>query len=125
MNWGERIRILRIDRGLSQTKLAELTDLSRSYICRVENGEYQNPRRDTFTRLADGLGMSMSELDEVLRNDHNLLLDTNFNYSQLIRQLLSDRDFDVSLTVTLIQKKKEPDKLKQKNQGLSPLENYL
>lgn len=36
--WGEKIKLLRIDAGLSQTDLAKKTGLSRSSISEIENG---------------------------------------------------------------------------------------
>ena len=37
--FGKHVRKLRLDRGLSQEKLAELADLHRSYVGGVERGE--------------------------------------------------------------------------------------
>lgn len=55
------LRELREDRGVSQTRLAELAGLNRNYVGDVERGR-RNPCLDNILRLADALGISPSEL---------------------------------------------------------------
>lgn len=58
---GSVIRELRLSRGLSQEKLAELGDFERSYISKVENGE-RAIRFKTVVRFAKALDIKPSEL---------------------------------------------------------------
>lgn len=58
---GERIKSIRTKKGLSQQKLAELSDLSYKYIGEVERAQ-QNPTILTLHKIATGLEVSLSEL---------------------------------------------------------------
>lgn len=62
---GQRIRNYRIKRGLSQEKLAELADCHPGYIGQVERGE-KNATIVSIERIANGLGVPLSRLFEVL-----------------------------------------------------------
>lgn len=61
--FGGRIRQIRKTKGWSQEKLAEETDLHRTYIGSIERGE-RNVSFLNIKRIADGLGVSVSELVE-------------------------------------------------------------
>lgn len=58
---GERIRRLRLSRGLTQTQLAELAEVSRQLIGAVEADRHL-PRVDAALRLATALSTSVEEL---------------------------------------------------------------
>lgn len=58
---GERIRRRRTDRGLSQAELADLADLDRLYLSRLERG-LQNPSLLVLFRLGLELGVGLSKL---------------------------------------------------------------
>ncbi|MEI2713641.1 MAG: helix-turn-helix transcriptional regulator [Nocardioides sp.] len=59
--FGDRVRELRLDRGLSQEQLAELADLHRTYVGSVERGE-RNVSLDAITALAEALGCEVRDL---------------------------------------------------------------
>jgi transcriptional regulator with XRE-family HTH domain len=60
---GEKIKLLRKDRGYSYRKLAELSGISSySYIRNIEKGTVQDPALSTVMKLARGLGVNMVEL---------------------------------------------------------------
>ena len=59
--FGERIRTLRTEKGLSQEQLAELADLHRTFIGRIERGE-TNVTLENIKRLAKGLNVPLAKL---------------------------------------------------------------
>jgi transcriptional regulator with XRE-family HTH domain len=59
------VRKLRLDRGLSQQKLAELADLHRNYVGRVERGE-RNIAILNIVRLARALKVKPGKLMETI-----------------------------------------------------------
>lgn len=59
--FGDRVRALRSDRGLSQEKLAELSGLHRTYVSSVERGE-RNIALDNIHQIADALDVPVTEL---------------------------------------------------------------
>ncbi|HRI82235.1 MAG TPA: helix-turn-helix transcriptional regulator [Opitutaceae bacterium] len=59
--FGQTVRQLRLQAGLSQIELAEKSDLNFNYVGSVERGE-KLASIDTVVRLARGLGVSGSEL---------------------------------------------------------------
>jgi transcriptional regulator with XRE-family HTH domain len=58
---GERIRLLRLQRGLSQGDIEETTGLPRSYISRVEHG-HTVPSLETLVRFAAALDLPLYRL---------------------------------------------------------------
>jgi transcriptional regulator with XRE-family HTH domain len=61
--FGQRIRALRHDRGLSQEGLAELAGVHRTYLSSLERGE-RNVSLDNIYAIAEALGVSPAELFE-------------------------------------------------------------
>ena len=63
---GERVRAIRLMRGLSQTRLAELAGVSRSLISNLERNDYNSkvadPTLSTCYRLASALQVPPAEL---------------------------------------------------------------
>ena len=91
---GERVRALRRERGLTLDALAGRSGVSRAMISKLERGE-KNPTLVVAARVAEGLGVSLSQLvgvDErrevvVVRRERRMVmrdLETGFE-----RQLLS------------------------------------
>jgi transcriptional regulator with XRE-family HTH domain len=58
---GRAVRLLRDEKGISQVQLAEATGFMQSWISHVERGR-RNPSWSNVIRLAEGLGVSVSEL---------------------------------------------------------------
>lgn len=58
---GDAIRRIRLEKGISQEKLALLAEVDRSYVGRVERGD-NNVAVLTLARLAKALEVSMNDL---------------------------------------------------------------
>ena len=59
--FGEKIRKIRIERGLSQEKLALLAGLHRTYIGAIERGE-RNVSFKNIEKIANTLKVNLEEL---------------------------------------------------------------
>lgn len=59
--FGQRLRILRSERGMTQERLTELAGLDRNYVTEAERGK-MNPTLRTMGRLADALGVNVVAL---------------------------------------------------------------
>ncbi|HET7486537.1 MAG TPA: helix-turn-helix transcriptional regulator [Acidimicrobiales bacterium] len=59
--FGQRVRVLRQDRGLSQEQLAERSGLHRTYVSSLERGQ-RNVGLDNILRLAAALEVPAAEL---------------------------------------------------------------
>ncbi|HEY8402031.1 MAG TPA: helix-turn-helix transcriptional regulator [Cytophagaceae bacterium] len=71
MNFGEKIKQLREEKGYSVRELAKRAGLSKTTVSEVENNIVDNPKKETIERLAKALdvpvGLLMEE-DEVLQS---------------------------------------------------------
>jgi transcriptional regulator with XRE-family HTH domain len=65
-NLGKRLKYYREQIGLSQIDLSEKSGISQASIARIESGKQKNLKRETMKKLADGLGISLSQLMEPL-----------------------------------------------------------
>ena len=65
---GQRIRYYRINLGLSQEKLAELSGCHPTYVGQLERGE-KNATIESVERIAAALSISLSRLFEKLGNE--------------------------------------------------------
>ena len=61
--FGERLRVVRTDRGLTQEELADASGLHRTEISLLERGK-RTPILDTIVAVAGGLGVTPSDLLE-------------------------------------------------------------
>ncbi len=59
--FGERVRELRLARGLSQEELASMAGVHRTYLGSIERAE-RNPSLKNIAAIADALGITLSEL---------------------------------------------------------------
>jgi transcriptional regulator with XRE-family HTH domain len=61
LKFGERVREVRIEKGLSQEKLAHLADVHRTYIGMIERAE-KNITLINIEKIANALDLSINEL---------------------------------------------------------------
>ena len=59
--FGKRVRELRKRKGFSQERLAEESELDRSFMSGIERG-VENPTLYTIQAIAEGLGVTVGEL---------------------------------------------------------------
>lgn len=64
-SFGQKVQQLRKEKGLSQEKFALSIDMDRTYFASVEAGK-RNIAIKNIQKIADGLGVSLSELFENL-----------------------------------------------------------
>ena len=62
MRFGEKLRALRTEKGMSQAEIARRLGISRSVICNYENGKRQNITAPVLKALAKELGVTWQEL---------------------------------------------------------------
>ncbi len=60
-NFGQRIKELRIQKGISQEKFSLSIDMDRTYYASVESGR-RNISLINIEKIANGLGVSLEEL---------------------------------------------------------------
>ena len=60
-NIADNLRQIRAKKRISQDKLAEISDVSQQYICKIEN-EKVNPSIFVLYRIASAMGISVNDL---------------------------------------------------------------
>lgn len=58
---GSKVRDIRESRLLSQSRLAELAEISREHLCRIENG-YSNVSAQTVDKICRVLDVDVSDV---------------------------------------------------------------
>jgi transcriptional regulator with XRE-family HTH domain len=64
--FGECVRALRLEMGLSQVEFGELCGFYQTYLSRIENGQ-ANPTLNAVEVIANALGISVFELFEKIK----------------------------------------------------------
>ncbi|MBS4032673.1 MAG: helix-turn-helix transcriptional regulator [Clostridiales bacterium] len=95
-SFGEKLKTLRQQRGLSQKQLAVLSGVSPSYLSRIERGERNIPHPSALVKLAGPLGINEYEIlafagyitgamADIPRHWHSLMADPSLD--NMLRQL--------------------------------------
>ncbi|MGM9572017.1 MAG: helix-turn-helix domain-containing protein [bacterium] len=61
MKIGQRIRAIRLEKGLSQTQLSDLINVDNSLLCKIESGD-TNGSLNTLKKIAEALGVPIGKL---------------------------------------------------------------
>ena len=61
MEFGEYIRKIRKEKGISARELSRRTGISQAYLSQLETGKYKNPTKKVVIDLANGLNISRVE----------------------------------------------------------------
>jgi transcriptional regulator with XRE-family HTH domain len=62
----EHVKETRTKRGLSQAELAKLADLSASFICRIEKGDYKSVTLASLNKLSRALKVPINDLSNLV-----------------------------------------------------------
>lgn len=62
MNIGEKIRVARLAKGMTQEELGEILGVQKSAIAKYESGRVVNIKRSTLKKISEVLGIRPSEL---------------------------------------------------------------
>lgn len=65
--FGECVREMRLEMGLSQIEFGERCGFYQTYLSRIENG-HANPSLNAMEVIANALGVTVFELFEAMRN---------------------------------------------------------
>ena len=65
--FGRALKKLRVDAGLTQQQLEERSGVNRTTIADLEASPMKQPRWETVTRLADGLGIGLDSFVDAAR----------------------------------------------------------
>jgi transcriptional regulator with XRE-family HTH domain len=63
MTIGQKIKTIRQNNELSQSRIEELTGIKREYLSKIENDELKNPTYNTLKKICKGLGVSLADLE--------------------------------------------------------------
>lgn len=90
--FGERLKQIRRENGLSQGELANRAEINRSYLSMIENGK-SSPTMDVVQRLAKGLGVSIWQLISNVEEKHYTYDETDeFEIYPGLKELLDSEE---------------------------------
>ncbi|MBO6046357.1 MAG: helix-turn-helix transcriptional regulator [Erysipelotrichaceae bacterium] len=65
---GEHLKLVRVERGMTQEELSKKVGIKSYYISRIENGKL-DIRLQTLIKLTEGLNIQLSELFSKVEKD--------------------------------------------------------
>lgn len=110
---GKKIKALRMLKGYSLTKMAEETEISKSYLSYIERGIQQNPSIKVLSKISALLNVSLEELTSPPPQTSNLLDEEWYDlFAEAIQTGVTKEDFRYYLS--FIRFKKEFPRQKNK-----------
>jgi len=88
MAFSENLKQIRIKKGLSQKEVAARLSVSQPSYAQYENGK-RNPKLETVQKIADALGVSVTELAPELLGIRSINVEIIHNMELLLEQLPS------------------------------------
>ena len=73
MNAGDKIKQLRLDRGLTLEDVGRLVGVGKSTVRKWETGAIANMRRDKIAKLADALGIDPMDIINMYEHDDSVV----------------------------------------------------
>lgn len=88
MNFGEKLRALRTQKGYTLKQMEKITGITQSYLSKLERNEKTNPSIDTLTSLANFFGVEVQWLIQDNDDTDNSSPLTSKKIKQEITELL-------------------------------------
>ena len=70
MNFGSKVQMLRKNHGISQERLAEILNINRNYLSRIETGKSE-PSLSVLKDIAEYFNVDITSLMDILSNGSN------------------------------------------------------
>lgn len=89
-NFGFNLKKIRTKKGITQTKLAQLTGLTNDYISKLENGRRDKPSIEVATKISEALDCSIYDLteDDFNNADNTINVPKKFTIASEARQYI-------------------------------------
>lgn len=92
LKFGEGIKKLRSEKGLTSSELAKRSGISQAYLSQLESGKNKNPTPDILNKLSKGLGLSYA---------YFLIRVGYIDFEQLKKEAKEETDLSFTLNKTL------------------------
>jgi transcriptional regulator with XRE-family HTH domain len=69
---GERIKLIRESKGMSQIELARKANVSNIYLSNLENGIKNNPSNKLLVKIADALNVTIDDFNSDKEDEKNI-----------------------------------------------------
>lgn len=119
MPYLEKLKMIKEEKGLTNTVIAKAGNVPLPTVTRVFNGNTQNATLETYVGIARGMGISLDELAGLKQPDEqpisSPIIETINSYSELLKE----KDETISSHSELLKEKDE--RLKEKDATISEL----